>query len=478
MAESEALQESDQNESLSANKEPLDTTAPIVQEEEKVPPPATTEEVAPTSSAEEQAAPISSTSLEETAPISQEEVPPPATKEEVGPTSPAKEQAAPTSPTKEQTTPTSPTSPGTTAPITQDEEKVPPPMKEEVAPTSPAKEQAVPTSPTKEQAAPTSPTSPKKNLSLLGENLTQRPASRHDRQPNEKDVSKEIARRYAHEVREADRIRKISYLPMEKQIDYNPPGHDVAKEMQNDLNALAKSYGGAHAISNGPGWDVLLGNDSFQKRMQFLHEHSRTGTDIIEQYGTDGEFEGDFLHGMRHGKGTYTFRQEVYKGEWKWDQRHGQGEQKNADGTMIKGEWQNGKPHGHASIIDEKGTVLYEGQFQNGKRHGLGRQIFGNLDMYDGGWNEGRLHDRGVYYFSDATKLQGTWKDGLYHGVGIFYYADGSISRREYKDGLLVSVQDMDRNSSKYGKTVKKDDMQKHTRDQDFPRDVFMLNSQ
>lgn len=339
------------------------------------------------------------------------------------------------------------------------------------------KEQSVPQSPTKDQVVPQSPTSPTKPLSLLGENLTQRPASRQALQPNQKDVSKEIARRYAYEVREADRIRKSSYLPMEKQIDSIPTSLDVAREMQDDLNALTKSFGGAHAVSNGPGWDVLLGNDSFQKRMQFLHEHSRTGN-FIERYGTEGMFEGEFLHGMRHGKGTYEFRQEVYEGEWRWDQRHGQGTQKSADGTTIMGEWQNGKPHGHASIIDEKGTVIYEGQFQDGKRHGLGRQIFKNLDMYDGGWNNGRLHGRGVYYFSDGNKLQGTWKDGLYDGVGIFYYADGSMSRREYRNGLLVSVQDMDRNSSKYGKTVKREDMQKHTRDRDFPREMFMLSSQ
>jgi hypothetical protein len=321
------------------------------------------------------------------------------------------------------------------------------------------------------------PSPSKKTESLLGSNLTNKPASRGGSNRIEKDpVSKEIARRYGHEVREFDRTRKLGFLPMEKQIDYHPPSLDVARELQAELHGLAESFGGAHAISNGPGWDVLLGNDSFQKRMQFLHEHSRTGH-FMEKYGTEGMYEGEFLHGMRHGKGTHEFRDEVYEGEWKWDQRHGQGTQKSGDGMTIKGEWQSGKPHGHASIIDEKGTIVYEGQFKDGKRHGLGRQIFKSLDMYDGGWCEGRLHDRGVYYFSNGDKLQGTWKEGIYDGVGIFYYADGSISRREYQKGILVSVQDYDRTAERYGKTVKRADMQKHTRDRDFPKEVFMLNS-
>ena len=37
-------------------------------------------------------------------------------------------------------------------------------------------------------------------------------------------------------------------------------------------------------------------------------------------------YEGEYMKGMRHGEGTYTFADgEKYKGQWFQDQQHGQG---------------------------------------------------------------------------------------------------------------------------------------------------------
>lgn len=290
-------------------------------------------------------------------------------------------------------------------------------------------------------------------------------------------VSKNIANRYASEVKASDRSRKQNYKSMEQVVEVKPDGIDVARDMRRDINAMMNTplkTKGKTAIGGG-GWDSLFTNQTFQKQMQFLHDHARTGH-FTEQYGADGWYEGEFLHGMRHGKGKHEFRDEVYEGEWKWDQRHGWGSMRNPDGTVIKGEWTQGKPGGFASVIDQKGTVVYEGEFKGGKRHGLGRQLFESGDMYDGGWQEGRLHDRGVYYFTNGDKLYGMWNKGIYDGVGVFHYADGSISRRAYKDGLLMSVQDYEHASQRFGKTLTREGMQKHTRDRDFPKDVFLLN--
>jgi len=316
-----------------------------------------------------------------------------------------------------------------------------------------------------------------KPLSLLGASLSKKPATREgNNDPDSPKRSKSIVDRYAAEVRESDQARKIGYLPMQQQLQFTPAGLDVAKDLQAELGDLARAVGGAHNVSKAVGWDALLGNDKFQKRMQFLHEHSRTGH-FVEQYGADGKYEGEFLHGMRHGKGRYEFKGEIYDGEWKWDNRHGLGLLNCNDGTTIEGEWQNGKPHGLGKVVDKKGTVVYEGEFKDGKRHGLGRQVFESGDMYDGGWQQGRLHDRGVYYFTNGDRLYGMWQEGVYHGVGVFHYADGSISRREYEKGLLKSVQDYEHSTTRFGKTLRKDGMQKHTRDRDFPKEVFLLNS-
>jgi hypothetical protein len=256
------------------------------------------------------------------------------------------------------------------------------------------------------------------------------------------------------------------------------------KSSRKELDGALKSMG-AHVVGQDldktlkdrcQGWDGLLGNEVWQKRLQFLHDHARTGH-YVELYGSDGQYDGDFLNGMRHGKGKHTFRGELYDGEWKWDKRHGWGKLTTTEGTVISGEWKEDHEHGFITIVDRKGPIVDEGEFRNGKRQGLGRQIFESGDMYDGGWCEGKLDDRGVYYFANGDKLYGMWKKGIYHGVGVFHYADGSISRRTYEDGKLMSVQDYDHASQQFGRTLRREHMQKHTQDKEFPKDIFMLNS-
>jgi hypothetical protein len=154
---------------------------------------------------------------------------------------------------------------------------------------------------------------PGKLPSILGSNLSSAPPTGQQQpcSPAAGKKSRAIASRYAYEVREADRSRKIGYLPMNQQLDIMPTGLDIARDMHTDLQSQFNASGGAHLVSKGVGWDAIMGNDAFQKRLQFLQEHSRTGT-FIEQYGEDGMYEGDFMHGMRHGKGRYEFRKEVY----------------------------------------------------------------------------------------------------------------------------------------------------------------------
>jgi len=285
-------------------------------------------------------------------------------------------------------------------------------------------------------------------------------------------ITSKIAHKYGNSVREAEQRRMTNFMPLDQQVLVNPHELDVAMTVKADLDSALQQSGGASGRPDF--WDKALTSEPFRKQLEFLNVHSRTGR-FIEQYGTDGRYEGDFLYGMRHGKGTHEFRGEVYDGEWKWDQRHGWGTLTTRDGGQIKGNWQNGKPHGFVSIVDAAGKLVYEGEFKNGKRDGLGQQVFENGEVYTGGWKEGKLHDRGKYYWPGGTMYQGMWNEGQYDGVGIFHYANDSWSRRVYKQGLLISVQEYDHSSRNHGKTLSRDGMQKHTTDKDFPHDVFLL---
>lgn len=263
--------------------------------------------------------------------------------------------------------------------------------------------------------------------------------------------------------------------PLEKTRIVKPDELQTARSVKRDMDTVLHKVGAVNVVG-GADYDKLVGTDTFQQNMQFLVGHAKTGR-FVEQYGADGRYEGDFLYGMRHGKGKHEFRGEVFDGDWKWDQRHGWGTLTMRDGSQTKGEWEGGKPHGFISMVDTKGTVAYEGEFKTGKRHGLGRQLFESGDMYDGGWKDGRLHDRGVYYFTNGDKLYGMWSDGVYDGVGVFHYVDGSISRRVYKQGLLMNVQDFEHASQRFGRDLNRENMQRHTKDEKFPREVFFLSS-
>jgi len=288
-------------------------------------------------------------------------------------------------------------------------------------------------------------------------------------------ITDSIAKRYSAEVRQSEKSRLERLVPLDQlQTPVRPDERDMARTMKGELDTVLQKVGMDPGSSED--WDKLVTTNGFQKKIEYLVDHARTGQ-FVEQYGAEGRYDGDFLYGMRHGKGTHEFRDEVYEGEWKWDNRHGSGTLTLKDGSQIKGEWEGGKPHGFVSMIDTKGTIVYEGEFRRGKRDGLGRQLFESGDMYDGGWKEGKLNDRGVYYFTNGDKLYGMWKDGVYHGTGVFHYADGSVSRREYKNGRLQSVQDYEHNSQRFGKSLTRDGMQRHTREEGFPKDVFLLST-
>jgi hypothetical protein len=290
-----------------------------------------------------------------------------------------------------------------------------------------------------------------------------------------RDVADRISKKYSAEAVKADKAARDARAPLAERGRVKPDAKGIVVSLRGELDNIFKRID-LPPSSDSTLWESMFDGEKFKKQMQFLEAHSKTGH-CTEQYGEDGSYEGEFLYGMRHGKGTHTFRGETYEGDFKWDQRHGWGVCTLADHTHIRGEWQAGRLHGFASIADSSGKITFEGEFREGKRQGLGRQLFESGDIYDGGWKAGRLHDRGIYYFANGDKVYGMWNQGNYDGVGIFKYADGSASRRVYRDGMLVSVQDFDNATQKFSRTVSREDMMRHTQDPAFPIQSLALSS-
>ena len=72
------------------------------------------------------------------------------------------------------------------------------------------------------------------------------------------------------------------------------------------------------------------------------------------------KYEGDFLNGRRHGKGTYTW----------------------AHGWKYEGEWDNHRMHGQGTIYDPDGRTIQEGMFRDNFFYdNIGTKIF--IEKYD-----------------------------------------------------------------------------------------------
>ena len=102
-------------------------------------------------------------------------------------------------------------------------------------------------------------------------------------------------------------------------------------------------------------------------------------------------YEGYFLNGKMHGKGTNTWTDgRKYIGDWLNGERNGKGTMSYADGSKYTGDWINSKKKG-------KGTM----SFPDGRK-------------YTGDWLNGNAHGKGTLIKSDGTTLTGDFVDGNY----------------------------------------------------------------
>jgi hypothetical protein len=97
----------------------------------------------------------------------------------------------------------------------------------------------------------------------------------------------------------------------------------------------------------------------------------------------------------------------VYEGEWRDDQRHGQGTMTwRSQGETYTGEWHNGVQHGvgeHTWLAKRFAATVfvqhnrYVGDFSYGKRHGKGTMHYATGATYVGGWVNDKKHGAAVY---------------------------------------------------------------------------------
>ena len=94
------------------------------------------------------------------------------------------------------------------------------------------------------------------------------------------------------------------------------------------------------------------------------------------QYRTSGAtYDGQWLGGFRHGRGTMKFRDGAfYEGTWYLGRAHGYGKFTHVQGETYEGDWADDMRHGIGEMVQLNG-VKYRGcWFMNG-REGVGAEI-------------------------------------------------------------------------------------------------------
>ncbi|KAL4494046.1 hypothetical protein ABPG72_016002 [Tetrahymena utriculariae] len=148
-------------------------------------------------------------------------------------------------------------------------------------------------------------------------------------------------------------------------------------------------------------------------------------------------YEGEWLKGKRHGKGTfYDEDGSIYEGEWKDDQMTGKGRLILKDGQQYEGDLVNG-------IFDGKGYLKYQngqdyiGEFKQGKLEGEGRKNWNNGAYYEGQFLNNQREGFGVFMWKNGSFYQGNFKNNQFNGNGFYQWQSGRLYEGEWVDGKM-----------------------------------------
>lgn len=158
--------------------------------------------------------------------------------------------------------------------------------------------------------------------------------------------------------------------------------------------------------------------------------------------------EGSIINNKREGQVSCTYpKGSRYNGNWKNDQKHGEGEyimNDQSPAEFYNGGYANGKLNGQG-IITYKNGAAYEGEFTNDKINGKG-SMTGDKDTpvnCVGTFNQGRNLAKCSYTLNGYTyRYEGSFKNALWEGKGILrtFEHNTEIDRLEgiFKQGEFI----------------------------------------
>nr|XP_039274128.1 radial spoke head 10 homolog B-like [Styela clava] len=133
----------------------------------------------------------------------------------------------------------------------------------------------------------------------------------------------------------------------------------------------------------------------------------------VRRYRTGNVFEGRWTNDKRHGEGTMRWlaTNETYRGMWENGVQHGYGTHtwylQRVPGSQYPlrneyiGDFINGLRHGRGKFFYASGAV-YDGEWENGKKSGWGKFIFKNGRVFEGQFDNDHMVDYPTFEISGS----------------------------------------------------------------------------
>ena len=152
----------------------------------------------------------------------------------------------------------------------------------------------------------------------------------------------------------------------------------------------------------------------FDEQGNVIYELIKGKGKVKEYLFENLKFEGEYLNGLRHGKGKEYYDKDslIFEGEYLNGKRKGKGKGKeyNGEGKLLfEGEYLNGKKNGYGREYSEVYGLSFEGEFVNGKRNGHGKYYWNGQLEFEGEFSNG-YQIRGKEYRFGELVYEGEYK--------------------------------------------------------------------
>jgi len=166
-----------------------------------------------------------------------------------------------------------------------------------------------------------------------------------------------------------------------------------------------------------------------------IKDNSRGCTGKATAFYTNGDqYEGDFLDGIRQGRGIYRYESngDKYEGDWEDNRKHGIGKMTYKGRGEYHGYWENNRRHGEGVFTYPNGDV-YSGWWRFGEKEGKGTYIFkeNGMKMF-GDWQYGEIK-RGRWVYPNGLYFEGEFRNNKPFGVGTWYFKNGNKLEGSYE---------------------------------------------